>query len=138
MKTITKSHRKRRISRKPVVTDMRYSAEGIRELRVRLSPVSERPVSQQRFSHLLGVSWSTVARWEGGGQPDPPLKRKLIRLRQTLDALGDMVRPEHRLAFLEQNHPLLLSLRPIDLLDTEKGTEAVLSMLRGAESGAFA
>ncbi len=95
-------------------------------------------MSQQRFSELLGVSWSTVARWEGGGRPDPPMVRKLSRLRRALDALGEMGRPEHRLAFFEQRHPLLLNLRPIDLLDTEEGTHAVLRLLQATATGAFA
>ena len=112
--------------------------DRIRDLRLRLSPDPERPLSQQRFSDLLGVSWSTVARWEGGGRPDPQMARKLARLRRALDALGEMVKPEHRLAFFEQHHPLLLKLRPIDLLDTDEGASAVLRLLEGTESGAFA
>jgi uncharacterized protein (DUF2384 family) len=50
----------------------------------------------------------------------------------------DMVSREHRWAFFEQPHPLLLQLRPIDLLDTEEGTAAVLRQLEAAATGAFA
>lgn len=114
------------------------TAKEIRELRYRLSPERNKPLSQQRFSDLVGVSWSTVARWETGGRPDAEMLRKLDRLRRVLDALGDMVRPEQRLAFLEQEHPLLLKMRPIDLLGTEKGAATVIRLLEGAESGAFA
>src|SRR5437867_2232032 len=105
---------------------------------MRLSPDPERPLSQQRFSHLLGVSWSTIARWEAGGRPELSIIRKLNRVRQTLDELGDLIRPEQRVAFFEQSHPLLLTLRPIDLLGTETGAQAVLEMVKAAESGAFA
>lgn len=112
--------------------------QEIRNLRRRLSPDPDKPLSQQQFSGFLGVSWSTVARWESGGRPDPRIARKLARLRRVLDALGEMVKPEYRLTFFEQNHPLLLKLRPIDLLDTEDGARTVIRLLEGAETGAFA
>ena len=114
------------------------AADQVHELRCRLSADARKPVTQQRLSHLLGVSWSTVARWEGGGQPDAAVMRKLARIGRALDLLGDMIRPEDRVAFFEQRHPLLLNLRPIDLLDTENGEKAVIELLEGAESGAFA
>ena len=114
------------------------SPKEIRELRYRLSPDPKKPVSQQQFSELLGVSWSTVARWERGGRPDDHLARKLTRLRRALDVLGDMVKREYRLAFFKQHHPLLLNLRPIDLLDGEDGAMAIIRLLEGAETGAFA
>jgi len=113
-------------------------ADEVFELRQRLSPDPERPVSQQRFSHLLGVSWSTIARWEGGGTPDPLMRRKLARLGHLLDLMGGMVRPEDRMAFLEQHHPLLLNMRPVDLLDTDAGEKAVAGLLEGAATGSFA
>ncbi len=112
--------------------------EQIRDLRQRLAPTPGRPISQQRFGDLLGVAWSTVARWEGGSRPDAKMATKLARLRRALDALGDLVVPEDRLLFFEQHHPLLLKMRPIDLLDTEQGTAAVTRLIEGLESGAFA
>ena len=114
------------------------SPKDIRDLRHRLSPDSNKPLTQQLFSELLGVSWSTVARWEGGGRPDAHMARKLARLRRALNVLGDMVKREHRLAFFKQHHPLLLNLRPIDLLEAEEGAMAVIRLLEGTETGAFA
>lgn len=114
------------------------SREDIRDLRYRLSPAPRKPLSQQRFSELLNVSWSTVARWESGGQPDVHMAEKLARLRRALDVLGEMINREDRLAFFEQPHPLLLDLRPIDLLSTAKGAEVVIRLLEGAATGAFA
>ncbi|HZY30591.1 MAG TPA: helix-turn-helix domain-containing protein, partial [Candidatus Methylomirabilis sp.] len=70
------------------------SPKDICDLRQRLSPDSTKPLSQQRFSELLGVSWSTVARWERGGRPDDHMARKLTRLQRALDVLGDMVKRE--------------------------------------------
>ena len=114
------------------------SPEEIRDLRYQLSSDPSRPLSQQQFSELLGVSWSTVARWERGGRPDQQMGRKLARLQRALNALGEMIKREYRLAFFKQHHPLLLNLRPIDLLDGEDGAMAVIRLLEGAETGAFA
>ena len=114
------------------------SPKDIRDLRHRLSPHSTKPLSQQQFSELLGVSWSTVARWERGGRPNQQMGRKLARLQRTLNALGEMIKREYRLAFFKQHHSLLLNLRPIDLLDGEDGAMAVIRLLEGAETGAFA
>lgn len=112
--------------------------EQIRDLRRRLSSEPDKPISQQRFGDLVGVAWSTVARWEGGSRPDARTTAKLVRLRRALDALGDLIVPEDRLLFFEQHHPLLLKMRPIDLLDTEDGAAAVKRLIESLESGAFA
>jgi uncharacterized protein (DUF2384 family) len=112
-------------------------AELVRRLRAALSD-GTRPISQQRLSELLGVSWSTVARWESGQTPDPMIREKLERLWQVVGLLNELVRPEDRLGFLEQRHPLLLRMRPIDLLATKEGFEAVYSLLEATASGAFA
>jgi DNA-binding transcriptional regulator YiaG len=111
--------------------------DEIRSLRVQLSPDPLKPLSQQRLSQLLSVSWSTIARWEAGGAIDTRHAQKLVRLRRALTVLDDMVTREYRLAFFEQAHPLLMQLRPIDLLDTEEGAAAVLRQLDAAATGAF-
>lgn len=113
-------------------------AEEIRGLRRLLSAEAGKPISQQRFGDLLGVAWSTVARWEGGSKPDAKMAAKLARLRRALDALGELIVPEDRLLFFEQHHPLLLKMRPIDLLDTEDGAAVVMRLIESLESGAFA
>src|SRR3990172_10700640 len=123
---------------KDSLSGVTISPKDIRDLLHRLSPHSTNPLSQQQFSELLGVSWSTVARWERGGRPDQQMGRKLARLQRTLNALGEMIKREYRLAFFKQHHPLLLNLRPIDLLDGEDGAMAVIRLLEGAETGAFA
>ena len=112
-------------------------AEQIRDLRRRLAPDPGKPISQRRFGDLLGVAWSTVARWEGESKPDARVAAKLARLRRALDALGELIVPEDRLLFFEQHHPLLLKMRPIDLLDTEDGATAVMRLIEGLESDAF-
>jgi len=84
------------------------------------------------------VSWSTIARWEAGGAIDTRHALKLMRLRRVLTMLDDMVTRVYRLAFFEQAHPLLMHLRPIDLLETEEGATAILRQLEAAATGAFA
>lgn len=42
-----------------------------------------------------------------------------------------------KIVSFEQHHPLLLKMRPIDLLDTEEGATAVMRLIEGLESGAF-
>lgn len=95
-------------------------------------------MSQQAFGDLLGVSTSTVAEWEGGGQPEAAMGQKLVRLRRVVDVLAHVVKPEHRLPFLLKENQLLLKMRPVDLLNTEQGAEAVIRVLEGTRSGAFA
>jgi DNA-binding transcriptional regulator YiaG len=112
-------------------------ADQIRYLRRRLAPEPDKPISQQRFGDLMGVAWSTVARWEGGSKPDAKMATKLARLHQAVEALGGLIVSEDRLLFFEQHHPLLLHMRPIDLLDTKDGAAAVMRLINSLESGAF-
>ena len=112
-------------------------AQEIRALRAALAPTPERPLSQEQLARLLGVSWSTVARWETGGEPGAQMEQKLLHLRRAVEMLGDMVTPEFRVPFFEQRHPMLLKLRPIDLLETPEGSEAVFRALDAAKTGAF-
>ncbi len=112
--------------------------ERIRGLRARLSSDPKKPVTQERFAQFVGVAGGTVARWESTGKVDPWMSRKLERLERTLTAMGDMIVREDRVRFLEQMHPLLVGLRPIDLLDNDNGCAKVVDLLEGMETGAFA
>jgi len=118
-------------------TTERDFGEIVRELRHSLSG-GTKPITQEQLSQLLGVSWSTVARWEGGQSPDKPTQLKLARLVSALELMGDMVHPDDRLVFFEARNPLLLNLRPIDLLASDEGLEAITRLLEGAASGSFA
>jgi uncharacterized protein (DUF2384 family) len=59
-------------------------------------------------------------------------------LARIIELLDELVSPTDRQAFLEQPHPLLLGMRPIDMLATQEGFEAVESLLEGVASGGFA
>jgi uncharacterized protein (DUF2384 family) len=112
--------------------------DRIRSLREGLSADPKKPMTQERFGQFVGVAGGTVARWESTSRVDPWMSRKLERLERILAAMGDMIVREDRVRFLEQNHPLLVGLRPIDLLDNDNGSKKVLELLEGMESGAFA
>jgi DNA-binding transcriptional regulator YiaG len=48
----------------------------LRALRERLGAIS-----QEQLAHRLGVSWSTISRWENGkGSPSPLAREKLVAL----------------------------------------------------------
>ena len=112
--------------------------DRIRTLRSELSADPKKPVTQERFGQFIGVAGGTVARWESTGKVDPWMSRKLERLERTLSAMGDMIIREDRVKFLEQAHPLLVGLRPSDLLDNDNGCAKVVELLEGMETGAFA
>jgi uncharacterized protein (DUF2384 family) len=99
---------------------------------------SQKPLTQEGFARFIGVAGGTVARWESTGKVDSWMSRKLERLERTLAAMGEMIVREDRAAFLERAHPLLVGLRPIDLLDNDNGCAKVVELLEGMETGAFA
>ncbi|GEM_PF-5451079 len=110
----------------------------LRDLRRRLSPDASRPLTQHQFASFLGVSWSALARWETGKQPEPAIARKIVRLDLVLEILEKVVLREYLVTFFEQRHPLLARCRPIDLLAVEEGFEAVMNQVEGGASGSFA
>lgn len=115
------------------------SPSDVKSLRRLLPNERGEPITQQKLSDLLGVSWSTVARWETKGRIDPGNAKTIARVLRVIDALGDMVYPESRLVFIEQHHPLLLNMRPIDLLrSSDDGERVVLEQIEGAATGSFA
>lgn len=122
-----------------VKTVDRIGPQETKLLRKKLAPTEEQLLTQEEFARLLGVSWSTVSRWETGAtRPDISMREKLERLWLAVELLNDMVAPQHRVAFFQQRHPLFMNLRPIDLLETKEGTELVLNLLREAATGSFA
>jgi transcriptional regulator with XRE-family HTH domain len=109
----------------------------IKQLRHRLALDPDKPLTQERFGQFLGVSWSTIARWEGGGNPGERMTQRLIRLDHALSRLEGFVLREDLLAFFDQPHPTLLQARPIELLDTDATAAAVLDLIDSMETGAF-
>ena len=54
-------------------------AEMIRNLRAKLG------LTQEQFAAKIGVTWSTVSRWENGrGKPSPLAMGRIKELRKTL------------------------------------------------------
>ncbi len=110
----------------------------IRDLRTQLGAAPTKPLTQEHFAQFIGVAGGTVARWESTAKVDPWMAKKLERLERTLAAMGEMIMREDRVKFLEQSHPLLVGLRPIDLLDNDNGCAKVIELLEGMETGSFA
>ncbi|HLC15472.1 MAG TPA: helix-turn-helix domain-containing protein [Thermodesulfovibrionia bacterium] len=109
----------------------------VSDIRSRLSFTPDKLLSQERLSRVLNVSYRTIARWESGTKPDQHSAIKLARLQKALDMIGDMIDREYLLDFFEQHHPLLMGLRPIDLLDTDDGANLLFHHLEAAQTGAF-
>jgi DNA-binding transcriptional regulator YiaG len=62
----------------------------IRELRQRLE------LTQEKFAHKVGVTYSTVNHWENGKRvPLPFLIRRLVEMKEELDAL-DLQSPKKK------------------------------------------
>lgn len=62
---------------------MRMDAERIREIRTRMQ------LTQEDFAHLIGVTFSTVNRWENGkSTPNRIAHRLLIGLEKKLKPLA--------------------------------------------------
>lgn len=115
--------------------------ELLRSLRARLSGDLERSISQQKLSTLLGIAASTVAAWEAQGvakSPSRKARQQLDRLDVCLELLGSMVPPDEVCAFFDEPHPMLLYMRPINLLEREEGYAAVVRVLEQARAGSFA
>ncbi len=117
----------------------------VRVIRYRfISPDNRRPLSQQAFSNLYGVSWTTVNRWEARrGRISPDHRRMLLWTGEILDCLGDVVAPEQRLALFMKPIPELLNMSPLDWVQipNPKGKDQVIEKLRetllAAETGSF-
>lgn len=115
----------------------RIRVPNIKNLRERLSPDPDKPLTQERFGQFLGVSWSTVARWEGGGNPGSQMAKRLFRLDLVLRRLEGLILREDYLAFFDQPNSTLLGARPIELLDNDAASQAVIQLVEGIETGAF-
>lgn len=130
---------KARVVRRATARPVRSSPERslpslmhIRRLRTRLG------LTQEQYARLLGVTWTTVSRWERGqAKPDAKGLAKLSRLQELLDLIGDAIRPEDVPRFLTAPHPELKGYPPVDLLENGFGFEAVKSLVVAAQSGAY-
>lgn len=62
----------------------RMSGDIIKELRARLG------LTQEQFAAKVGVTWSTVNRWENGrGKPSPLALRQIVAMQRRLATHAD-------------------------------------------------
>jgi DNA-binding transcriptional regulator YiaG len=106
----SKAHRRMRIS--PAKRRVRTDLAATRRLRAQLG------LTQEQYARLLGVTWTTVSRWERGqAVPDPKGAVKLARMRELVELIGDAIRREDLPRFLTAPHLELRGHSPVDLLD---------------------
>ena len=95
--------------------------------------------SQELLARLLGVSWTTISRWERGvAIPSSETEERLERLAIVQDCIGEMMEPDTLADFLLTPHPMLRGHKPVDLLKNEYGLEALIDFIEGAKSGDMA
>jgi len=95
-------------------------------------------VKQEDFSRLIRSSAPSVSRWvRGEVRPSEKIGEKLGRLRLLIDLLSGAIVKEDLKVFFGRPHRGLRGHRPIDLLDTEFGFEAVKEVIEGAMTGSF-
>jgi uncharacterized protein (DUF2384 family) len=95
-------------------------------------------MKQEEFSRLIRSSAPSVSRWvRGEARPSEKIAEKLGRLKVLLDLLKRAIVKEDLKYFFGRPHRGLRGHRPIDLLDTEFGFEAVKEVIEGAITGSF-
>lgn len=126
------SKARRRSHTRTVLARPRSPLAPDRRLRARLG------LTQEQYARLLGVTWTTVSRWERGqGRPDARGLAKLRRLQELVDLIGDAIPPEDVAKFLMTPHDELKGHPPVDLIENAFGFEAVKSLILAAQSGAY-
>jgi transcriptional regulator with XRE-family HTH domain len=74
-------------------------------------------ISQQKLAEVLRVSVRTIARWEGGTEPDPDLRKRMTKLRRwVVDELNEHRDPELVLSWLQTPKERVVTCTPVDLL----------------------
>ncbi len=119
---------------KVTLRDLKKSFSQLsRELRMRLSEDLSKPISQQKFSELLGVSWSTVARWEEKRScPEKKMTGKIVELHLMLLMMEDngFLPRSDRFKFFHEPNSRLMEMRPIDVLGMYNGEQVVMKILK--------
>jgi len=115
----------------PKMMELTSLHEKIKMLRQRLK------LSQQETAHLLGVTVTTLSRWatQRTAEPDPAHREKIERLLALSEQAAKVIKPLGMVRWFKEPHPLLLDLRPIDLLGSLAGFEKVKSLLTSMEWG---
>ena len=94
-------------------------------------------LTQEEMAYLLGVTVTTLSRWatRRTAEPDPAHQEKMERLLAISRQAAKVIRPIGLERWFKTPHPLLLDLRPLDLLRSAAGLEKVQSLLNSMEWG---
>ena len=130
-----------RAPRRPLEAE--HKAEGLVRSGLPISVVGRLAdtyaVSKSTIEHLLGVPATTRARRQKADKPlKPSDSDRAFRLARTFATAEHVLedRAKARRWFVEPNHALDGE-RPLDILDTEAGTERVLRLLYQIEYGTY-
>src|SRR5258708_9761167 len=113
-------------------TQGRTSLRGrIKDLRKQLK------LNQEETAHVLGVTVTTLSRWatQRTAEPDPAHQEKVERLLAVSRQAAKVIRPAGLERWFKTPHPLLLDLRPVDLLRSAAGLEQIEGFLNSMEWG---
>ncbi|HXX92614.1 MAG TPA: antitoxin Xre/MbcA/ParS toxin-binding domain-containing protein [Planctomycetota bacterium] len=95
-------------------------------------------MNQEDFSRFIRASAPSVSRWiRGEARPSGKMAEKFGRLRVLLNLLQKALVKGDLKYFFGRPHRALRGHRPIDLLDTDFGFEAVKEVIEGALTGTF-
>lgn len=105
--------------------ELRVNEKFVKNLRV-----DDLSLSQEEFAHLLGVSLRSISRWEQGiARPDSYLEEKLLRLQRVTKRLRTFMDTKNTVKWLQNPHPELRGVSPVDLLGSEYATEELVALI---------
>ena len=74
-------------------------------------------LKREELGRLTGFSLRALAAWAAGELPSQPAKRRLHEVRRLLDALAEIVKPEHIPAWLHQRNAAFDNLTPLQVIE---------------------
>jgi transcriptional regulator with XRE-family HTH domain len=109
-----------------------WPGRAVRDLRKRLG------ATQEEFAQVLGVTTSSVHRWEAGRvTPERHVGEKLSGLKKVIQLLDKHFRVDGRVRFFMTPHPRLEGDRPKDLLGLPSAPKRIGDLIRSMLSGDF-
>jgi hypothetical protein len=74
-------------------------------------------LKREELGRLTGFSLRALAEWASGKLPSQPAKRRLHEVRRLLDALAEIVKPEHIPKWLHQRNQAFDRLTPLQVIE---------------------
>jgi DNA-binding transcriptional regulator YiaG len=74
-------------------------------------------LKREELGRLTGFSLRALAEWASGKLPSQPAKRRLQEVRRLLDALAEIVKPEHIPKWLHQRNAAFDDMTPLQVIE---------------------